>query len=431
MALTEEFKNKLKKVLTERNLTDTEVREYIRETLHLSRSQGNKIFNKLLSEFEKESAGQKPTEVSQFWKFRTIPIKPPKPAAAFKANGNSATAEVKGIDSIRTLEDLVAYCNIDLKIWEPKSFISNIWDEKLQVKAEFKRRADQTNIQDLIKFFAKESANFSPTNFSFNKTVKKGKTIILNLQDLHLGKLSTNKETGHGNYDLSIAKSYFINAVASIMEKAPLNEIEKVVVISGSDLIHFDTEETTTTKGTRLDGDSRWSKVFNEACSLMSKVVEDLATLFKVEVIGVYGNHARLSEYALGAYLKAFFRNHPNVTVNNDPLDRKYVGFGKTLVGFAHGDETKLTDLPLIMMRENQSTISQYEHMIFLTGHIHQDKVIEVKGIKVMVAPALCPPDKYHSAHGYVGNVQTSQGIVLGEDGLEAIFYSKPPAKMV
>lgn len=417
------LEKKIWKLCVAGKLTSTEIRKIVKKETGLSKSQANKIFNKIVNG---EAVSLKPKN----GKVSKPKAAPTKQLAVFKENGDTAYVEVRDASEIRTLEQLIDYCKIDTTIWEPKSFVSNVWDNKLQVKAEFRRKIENIKIQDLIDFFVSQSDSFSPKKFCYAKPVSKGKTLILNMQDLHLGKLAFGKETGHGNYDIAIAKKYFLQAIESIMSNAPLSSIEKVVLICGSDLIHFDTEDVTTTKGTRLDGDSRWTKVFNESCDLLTNVVDKLANHFKTEIVCVYGNHARLSEYALGAYVKAFFRHHPNVLVNNDPLDRKYIGYGKTLVGFAHGDEIKLDKLPLTMMRENQKVISQYEHLLFLTGHTHSDRSLDIQGIRVMVAPALCPPDKWHSAHGYVGNNQTSQGLLLGENGLESIIYSKPPEKV-
>ncbi len=111
--------------------------------------------------------------------------------------------------------------------------------------------------------------------------------------------------------------------------------------------------------------------------------------------------------------------------MDNTPKSRKYVPYGKTLIGFDHGSDTKLADLPLILMRENQATISQYRYQEVLVGHTHQEATHEYKGVKVRVAPALCSADRWHASHGYVGNVRQSQGLLYQrEHGLEAIFYS-------
>jgi len=58
----------------------------------------------------------------------------------FKVNGDKATLEIKNAGEIRTLEDLVSYCKVDLNKWEPKSFVPSLQRGVLNVRAEFKKR---------------------------------------------------------------------------------------------------------------------------------------------------------------------------------------------------------------------------------------------------------------------------------------------------
>lgn len=400
-------------------ISDTELRKKIGEVYGVAKTQRQAIFNKLFPNGYKLDV--------ENGIIKGI-VKNKK--TSFKPHGDKAIAESKD-NTIRSVEDLVRICNIDLNEWQCVKFTANSYADKFQAKGEFAKKKDENSIKLMLEGFLEDTKKFAPSKFIFEKPKSTGKLYILNLQDPHFGKLCSNSETSHGNYDLKIAKQVYSEAVDDLLLKAPKEKIETVLLVLGSDLLHFDTESVTTTQGTRLDSDSRWSKVYNEACDTIAQIVEKLASKFKVEIMGIYGNHARVSEYALGSYIKAFFRNHPNVNVNNEPKDRKYFGFKKSLIGFSHGEDVKATDLPLILMRENQSTVSNYEQFFFLTGHTHQDKLVEVKGVRVMVCPALCPPDKYHSSHGYIGNVQTSQGLLFDDFGLEAVIYSKSPDKIV
>jgi len=351
-------------------------------------------------------------------------------APKVEVKGDKAVVDVKNSKVIYTLDELIEVCGINMDEWSVSRFTANSYGDNFQAKAEFVKKKDEKHVQKLLEQFIEEADNFSPSNFVYSRPKENGKLYILNLQDTHLGKLAANSETNWGSFDLNIAKKVYKEAVDDLLKNAPTEEIETVMLICGSDLLHFDTESVTTTSGTRLDSDSRWSKVYNEGCQMITEVVEKLASQFKVEVMVVCGNHSRLSEYALGSYVKAFFRHHENVKVNNEPLDRKYFGFGKNLIGFTHSENTKIQDLPLIMMRECQSEVSKYEQFTFLTGHRHTDKLTDHKGVRVLVCPALCPPDKFHSANGYIGNVQSAQGLLFSDWGLQQIIYSKPPEKV-
>lgn len=369
----------------------------------------------------------------------SAPSKPKKCQANksfFKDNENGSAESESFGSKIKTLDQLIKECNIDLDKWEIEKHVINKWEQSskvgdeivtvplFQVKAWLKQKVDEKAVKSLAALFEDEIKKAPTKKFKYEKPVENGKLLVLNLQDWHLGKTSTSNETGWSDYNVDVAKAAYKQAIKNILNNSPINQIQKVMLICGSDMIHFENARVETTSGTRIESGYTWHEVYNEACSFLSEIVEELASKFEVEVMMIYGNHARLTEYALGSYISAFFRNHPNVTVDNRPLNRKYYGYKKSLIGLTHSDKIKLTDLPLIMMRENQSTVSKYNQFFMLCGHTHAEKVIDIKGVRVMVCPALCPPDKFHVDHGYIGNVQAGQGLIFGESGLQQIVYS-------
>lgn len=352
----------------------------------------------------------------------------PKGSAAPKVDikGDKATVEAKGVEDIKTLEDLIKYCQIDLNVWEPKSFVSNIWDNKLQVKAEFRRKIEENRLEKLLEKFVEEADNFAPSNFTYQTPSSDRDCLyVLNIQDLHLSKLAWKKETGN-SYDIEIAKEVFTNAVNDLMKKAPKDRIEEVVVICGSDFFQCD-QEGMTTAGTYVDTDSRLSKSFEEGVNLLTSTIEKLSQNHKVRVMCYAGNHdASISLYA-GYYISAWFKNHANVIVDNSPKTRKYYGYGKNLLAFYHGNEEKAADIPLIVLRENMETVSQYKYIECLSGHLHTEGTTEKNGVKLRVSSSLSGEDGWHTKKGFVGNIRTSQGLLYNkEEGIEAIYYSKP-----
>jgi hypothetical protein len=348
------------------------------------------------------------------------------PVGGFKVNGDKATLEIKNAGEIRTLEDLVAFCKVDLSKWEPKSFVPSLQRGVLNLRAEFKKRAEKVNIQSLLELFAQEADNFAPKVFYYAPPSNKQDCLyVLNIQDLHLSKLAWAKETGN-SYDINIAKEVFTNAVNDLMKKAPKDRIEEVIVICGSDFFQCD-QEGTTTAGTFVDTDSRLAKSFEEGVKLLTETIEKLSINHKVRVMCYPGNHdATVSLYA-GYYISAWFKNNLSVVVENGPQTRKYYGYGNTLLCFVHGNEEKAADLPLIIMREQMAEVSKYKYIECLCGHLHKDSVTEKNGIKVRVASSLSGEDSWHVRRGFTGNIRTSQGLLYNrEQGIEAIYYSNP-----
>jgi hypothetical protein len=329
-----------------------------------------------------------------------------------------------------TLDEVMEACQIDSEKWEAKGFSVRRGAKDYAWNARFSKKPEVIDIEKALSTFAERAEKHAPKKWPVppKKTAGKADCLyVLNIQDLHLAKLAWAPETGGADWDIRIAEQAYRDAVDQLISKVPTDRVEEVLLIIGSDLLQVDNDKSTTTAGTYVDSDSRLAKAFDVATKMVTDVVEKLAVSFKVKLVVVPGNHDATVSLFVGKYVEAFFRNNPNVSVDSSPKSRKYYGYGKNLIGFDHGDETKLTNLPLLIMRENQSTISQYKFQEVLTGHLHGEQVKEISGIKVRVAPALCANDRWHARRGYVGNLRQSQGLLYNrEDGLEAIFYSKP-----
>ena len=352
-------------------------------------------------------------------------------------------------DDVKNLDDLLKKCEVDLDVWEVEKYIVNKWSTATayndkegkrkmlvqplyQIKAWLKKKKEIIDINLLLQKFIEESKSYAPIfdeveDFSPPTLKNKDCLYVLNCQDLHLSKLAFHAETGDADWDIRLAEKAYKNAIDDLMGKAPRNRIEEVVVIVGSDMLQMDNDKSQTTAGTYVDSDTRLSKAFDVCSKMLTDVIEKLGKAFKVKVVTFPGNHDSTVSLYLGYYLSAWFRNHKNVIVDNSPKSRKYVGYGKNLIGFDHGHEAKLSSLPLVMMRENQDTISNYKYFEILSGHLHKEASDEYQGVKVRIAPALCPVDRWHSGKGFIGNIRTSQGLLYQrENGIEAIYYSKP-----
>jgi hypothetical protein len=327
-----------------------------------------------------------------------------------------------------TLEEVMDLCKVDGKIWESKGFSVRRGTKGYAWNARFVKREGAEMGDTALDAFIKAAAEHSPLKWSAEKVEPDGEDClyVLNLQDIHIGKLATHTETGAADWDIKIAEKAYRGAVVELINQAPSERIEEVVVIVGSDMLQIDNDKSETSKGTFVDSDSRLAKIFDVAAKMLTDTIEELASRFKVRVVVVCGNHDTITSHFLGRYVEAWFRVHPNVNVDAEPCSRKYVPYGRTLVAFDHGDETPLKDLPLVIMRENQEVISQFKWVEAMVGHLHREGSEDMKGVVVRVAPALCSPDKWHARKGFIGSIRRSQGLLYQRDnGLEAIFYSR------
>lgn len=398
------------KVLELAKTDPTGARRYLGQTLNLQKSQRNELFRSITS-----AAGQQLGHSDR--------------------DTEEVTVKSTSLDS---LDEVVAHAKVDLAKWDVVDWSVLKTHKTLKQGAlsqpvprfdfRIKLRKKVVDSGVALQQFIATAAAHAPKTFKWTKPGKERDCLyVLNIQDLHLAKLAWAPETGGADWDIRIAEQTYRNAVDDLMGKVTLSRVEEIVVIVGSDMLQVDNDQSTTTAGTYVDSDSRLAKAFEIATKMLTDTIERLATGCKVRAVVVPGNHDSTTSLFLGHYLAAWFRNHTNVTVDSSPRSRKYVGYGKTLIAFDHGDETKLKDLPLVVMRENQETISQYRFTEVLCGHFHSEQSDDMKGVVVRVAPALCSPDRWHSRKGYVGTIRRSQGLLYQrENGLEAIYYSQP-----
>lgn len=337
---------------------------------------------------------------------------------------------------IQSLDELIRFFKVDLSSWEVERFICNSWemgskDEAgqvrttplYQVKATF-RRVSSANIETVKKAleevrreFAKNPINLPRRSWS-TESNHPDVALEISVFDAHFGKLAWDEETGWGNYNTEIAIAEYEKAVDAILSRC-FYSLGRIVYVVGNDILNSDNREGTTTRGTPQSNDSRYHKVFKSVLRTIIRQIEKMKAWCAVDVIFVSGNHDDLSVWHLGNCVSITYANDPDVTVYNEPRQRKYWSWGVNLLMFEHGEKGAHKDKPLMMAVEQPDLWAKSRIREAHLAHLHQERVYEKMGVKVRVIPALCPPDHYHSAHGYIGNVAGAQGFIWSkEDGL-------------
>ena len=163
---------------------------------------------------------------------------------------------------------------------------------------------------------------------------------------------------------------------------------------------------------------------------LLVEGIEYLMQFAPVHVMGIYGNHAIQAEFYLGDALQCWFHSCKYVHVDNHPKTRKYIHYGKCLIGFTHGHEEKVNDLPLLMATEVKDEWSQSKFREFHIGHLHHENkrvfntISEMKSVTVRHLRSLSAADAWHSRKGYVGQQQSAEAFIWDKEcGIEAIYY--------
>lgn len=245
----------------------------------------------------------------------------------------------------------------------------------------------------------------------------------ISIPDLHIGKMSWDKETGE-DYDLEIATTRFKAAIDAFISRIDLGSIERILLPLGNDLLNVDNKMNTTTQGTPQSSDSRFGKIFRTVKSLMVETIDKLAAIAPVDVLVVPGNHDEATMFTLGELLDAWYRESSKVKVYNSPKLRKYYEYGKNMIMFTHGDKEKHAELGQIAAHEEATMWGRTKYREVHLGHLHKSKSIsyttgdEFPGFKIRILPSLCAADAWHYAQGYLSTKAAKAFIWHKDNGL-------------
>lgn len=347
----------------------------------------------------------------------------------------------KSNEHIRTLEDLVRVCKIDLTEWEVERWICNKWEmgyttknkeafshPLFQVKATLVKKKNIIAVKREIELLMKEAKKLARVpSVIIRPTGKSGNMLEINIPDAHFGKLAWGKETGWENYDTTIAEKTYLRALETLLDRVKHFKFDLVLFIVGNDLLNSDDTEARTTKGTVVSTDVRYQKTFVIVRKTITSCIERLREIAPVKVMMVSGNHDQLSVWHLGESLECVFAKYKDVEIQNDPTYRKYHEHGEVMLMFTHGDKAKRTDYPLLMAQEQREMWGRTRFKECHTGHTHMTKTDEQHGVRVRVLPALCPPDDWHAENGFVGNLRSAEAYVWNRnEGLIAqVFHNE------
>jgi predicted phosphodiesterase len=356
----------------------------------------------------------------------------------------SRTITTRSAD-ITTLEELLEYSQVDLRVWRVKRHIVNSWEVTMgagtsgsgkprtftnyQVKAWLERWEDESPAL-VVERYLEDIQNHTPRYPKKTPKVRNGRLAVLSVPDLHLGLLAWGRETGSLNYDSKIAERLFIAAVDYLLEAIKVYRISKILFVMGNDYFNSNSAANITYAGTPQHEDDRWQKTFTRGRRMAVEGTDRCLSLAPVDIIVVPGNHDYERAFFLGEVLDAWYRKCKNVDVDNSPLQRKYYAYGSVLLGLTHGKTPKLDKLPLIMADEASELWGAAAYREILTGHTHGDRATEIRGVRVRTLPSLCPVSAWAAEEGY-RNMQEAQAHVWDpEYGKVATVHYHPPKEL-
>jgi hypothetical protein len=336
---------------------------------------------------------------------------------------------------IQTLEDLIEHCDIDLESWEVDRYVVNKWEvgtkidgliitEPLfQVKAWLKRLNFKKELANIKAEMMNEMRNEAPIYVRYErKDINAKKNLLeINIFDLHFGKLCWGEETGD-NYDTKIAEKRFFGALQTLLDRTSNFDFQKILFPIGNDFFNSDNLRNQTTAGTPQDEDLRWQKTFRAGRKMVVKAIKILASVAPVEVVIVQGNHDWERSFYLGDALECWFDRCPEINVNNQASPRKYYQFGKCMIGYTHGNNEKVANLPLIASHEQPKMWADTKYREMHLGHLHHKRDIkwvstqEYNGLVCRYMRSLSGTDAWHNQKGYIGSIQSAEAFVWNKD---------------
>jgi hypothetical protein len=248
------------------------------------------------------------------------------------------------------------------------------------------------------------------------ETIKSEDThlLVIDIADLHIGKLATAFETGE-DYNSQIAVKRAKDGLQGILNKAKGFNIDKVLFVAGNDILHTDNTRRTTTGGTPQDTDGMWYDNFIMAKNLYIDLLEKLISFAEVEVVYNPSNHDLTHGFFLMQLIEAHF-SKSTINFNVDLKHRKAFKYGNNLIGTTHGDGAKIEHLPLLLATEFPILWSETKHRYIYSHHVHHKTSKDFIGVTFETLRSPSGSDSWHHKNGYTGVPKAVEGYIHHKD---------------
>jgi hypothetical protein len=266
-------------------------------------------------------------------------------------------------------------------------------------------------IQKIKDECIKEVKEYAPKYHAIETVKSKdAHLLVIDIADLHIGKLTTAFETGE-DYNSQIAVKRAKDGLQGILNKSEGFYIDKVLFVAGNDILHTDNTKRTTTAGTPQDTDGMWYDNFLMAKNLYIELLEKLLSFAEVEVVYNPSNHDFTHGFFLMQLIEAHFANS-TINFNVNLLHRKAFKYGNNLIGTTHGDGAKIENLPLLLATEFPILWSKTKHRYIYSHHVHHKTSKDFIGVTFETLRSPSGSDSWHHKNGYTGVPKAVEGYI-------------------
>ena len=321
-------------------------------------------------------------------------------------NQNNALIDLRG-DSV--VDETLHRGNLTKDSWKVAWVKDKVHGVSALVKnPDFK---DEAIDYDLIKEdMIKEMKKLSPKVKRYKrKEISGGHCLILDIADLHIGKLATKGGTDT-YYDVDTAVHRAIEGSESLIDKSKPYNIDKVFFVIGNDVLHTDNTTRSTTGGTPQDTDGMWYDNFRVARIVYSQIIQRLSTIAPVHVVHCPSNHDYMTGFMLADAISCYFYKNENITFDVSNVHRKYAKYGENLLTFSHGDGCKLDMVPYLTAHEVPQMWADTTYRYGYLHHIHHKDYFKFRsgkdfiGMTVEYLRSPSESDQWHKNKGFTGS---------------------------
>jgi hypothetical protein len=318
----------------------------------------------------------------------------------FQMSPDNKLAHLDLVASVpHTVEDLMNIAELPREKWEIARQRLNFWgnseNPSWQVRAEFIRKVSE-GCEEFLSQVADSMKDFIPKYPKLEYKKEVGSYLLdASLYDAHLGLVSN-------EYNLDVGLSRFYEAVTRILNWYRPYPVTQIVFPVGNDIFNSNDSQGRTVKGNYRDDDPRWKNTFRRTFETVVKSIDLCQTVAPVHIKIVGGNHDADKTFHLGFALEMWYRDCPQVTIDNSDDNIKFYRWKSVLLGYTHGDARSIKELPFIMATQsNPEDWAKSKHRVCNTGHDHHLKEHhflakpittqhDIHGVIVKTSPALC-----------------------------------------
>ena len=249
-----------------------------------------------------------------------------------------------------------------------------------------------------------------------NVGAKGDKLMVLDLADVHFGKLATAEETG-GKYGINVAQHRVIEGTRELLRRA--DDVGRILFVMGNDILHTDNGKSSTA-GTPQDTDGSYFQAYRAAQHASIDAIAECAAVAEVDLLHCMSNHDWRSGWALSQTIAAAVSGHEGVRATPYNLSEKHLkfyGYGRNGLLLTHGDGAKEESLTSLFLKQGKNLVSECDLLYAYLHHFHH-KIRKRRGIDVFQS------EKDHTAF-----TQVSMGATHVEgNGMQAEYIRSPSA---